>query len=175
MNPRVTFDYSDVRKFEKSLTRLGEKTTLKAVNKAAQKGSNIVGKAIRAAAPKGETGELRHGFKKKKEHSSVRGKAVYQYAMDPAKNEIFQKPVINVGKYGGKKSPAYYPSSVEYGFLTSAGGSGGYAYQKGQPLPAKHVEGSHFTKKAAEKASPAAVATMKRVLNEELDKEWAKK
>lgn len=172
MRHSVTFDCSDINKFKQSLDRLGQKTTVKAARKAAQKGSNVVGKAIRSAAPKGATGQLKHGFKKKAEKSRYKGKFVYQYAMDPAKNEIFQKPVLNVGKYGGKKNPAYYPASVEYGFLTSAGG--GLVFRQGQ-APVRHVEGSHFTRKAAEDSAPAVVQTMKKVLNEELDKEWAKK
>lgn len=172
MKNSVTFDTSDIRRFEKTLKRLGEKATLKAAKKAAQKGSNVVGKAIRSAAPKGETGQLRHGFKKTAEKSHLRGKFVYQYALDSAKNDIFQKPVVNVGKYGGKKNPAYYPASVEYGFLTSAGG--GLAYKPGS-ASTKKVEGTHFAKKAVESSAPAAVQTMQRVLSEELDKEWAKR
>lgn len=172
MRQSITFDSSDIRKFEKSLKRLGEKTTLKAAKKAAQKGSNVVGKAIRSAAPKGETGQLKHGFKKTAEKSRLKGKFVYQYAMDAAKNDVFQKEVKNVGKYGGKKNPAYYPASVEYGFLTSAGG--GLKYKPGTGS-VKHVEGTHFTKKAAEASAPAAAQTMKKVLSEELDKEWAKR
>lgn len=174
MKNSVTFDTSDIRRFEKSLKQLGEKATLKAAKKAAQKGSNIVGKAIRSAAPKGETGQLKKGFKKspRPEKSRLRGKFVYQYALDSAKNDIFQKPVVNVGKYGGKKNPAYYPASVEYGFLTSAGG--GLAYKPGK-ASVKHVEGTHFAKKAAESSAPATFQTIKRVLSEELDKEWAKR
>lgn len=77
-----------------------------------------------------------------------------------------------MGKYGGKKNPAYYPASVEFGFLTSAGG--GLAYKPGK-FSVKHVEGTHFARNAASAAAPAAAQTMKKVLLEELEKEWAKR
>ena len=170
----VTFDFRDLKRFEKTCKTLGEKTALKAAKKAAQKGSNIAGKAIRAAAPVGETGQLKKGFKKKAEKSKFKGKFVYDYAMDSAKNDIFRKQIKNPGILGGKSTTAYYPASIEYGFLAKAPGAG-YVFTPGKQLPAQKIEGTHFTKEAAEKAAPAAIAEMKRVLNEELDKEWAKK
>lgn len=174
MRASVTFDASDVKRFEKTCKILGEKTALKAARKAAQKGSNVVGKAIRSAAPKGNTGQLRKGFKKKKENSRLRGKYVYDYALDSAKNDIFQKPVKNPGTLGGKNKSGYYPASIEYGFLAKAPGTG-YFFTPGTKLKAQKIEGTHFTRDAAESAEPAATEEMKRVLNEELDKEWAKK
>ncbi len=139
-----------------------------------RKGSNVVGKAIRANAPKGATGQLRRGFKKKKEKSSKKGKYVYDYAMDSSKNDIFQKPIKNPGILGGKNKTGYYPASVEYGFLAKAPG-GGYSYQPGERRPSKKIEGQYFVKEASEASESAAVETMKQVLNEELDKEWLKK
>lgn len=174
MNQTVTFDTRDIERFKKTCDTLGEKTALKAARKAAQKGSNVVGKAIRSNAPVGATGQLKRGFRKKKEKSSKKGKFVYDYAMDKDKNEIFQKPIKNPGVLGGKNRTAYYPASVEYGFLTKAPG-GGYHYEPGQKRPSRKVEGTYFTREAAVSAEPAAVETMKRVLNEELDKEWAKR
>lgn len=179
MKASITFDYKDVIKFKKTCDRLGEKVAIKAANKAAQKGSNIVIKAVRAAAPK-DTGALKNGFKKKKEHSRLRGKAVYGYAMDKSKNDIFQKQIKEPGKYGGKKDTAYYPASVEYGFLTSDGsGKLNYSYSakkkrrsKRQHLSSRKVEGKHFAKNAAKASAAAAQETMKRVLNEELEKAW---
>lgn len=173
MRTAVTFDTRDLKKFEETCKRLDEKTALKAAKKAAQKGANIVGKAIRSAAPVGETGQLRKGFRKKMEHSRLRGKFVYDYAMDPAKNAIFQKPIRYPGTLGGKNKHAYYPSSIEYGFLARAPGAG-YVFTPGQRLPSQKIEGTHFTRKAAEESAPAVYAEVSRVLNEELDKEWAK-
>ena len=172
MRQTLTFDMKDIQRFEQTCKELGDKTALKAAKKAAQKGSNVVGKAVRKKAPKGETGQLRKGFKKKKEKSKSKAKFVYDYAMDSAKNSVFQKPVKNPGKYGGKKSIAYYPASIEYGFLHAAGN--GYRYEPGQNPPSKTIQGTHFTRDAAEEATPKAVETMHEVLNEELDKAWGK-
>lgn len=174
MRATISFDARDIRRFEQTCSRLGEKTALQAARKAAQKASNIVGKAIRSNAPVGETGQLKKGFKKKKENSRRRGKFVYDYAMDSAKNAIFQKPIKNPGILGGKSKQGYYPASIEYGFLAKAPGAG-YVFMPGRKYPAQKIEGTYFTREAAEKAGPAAVAEMKRVLNEELDREWTKK
>lgn len=168
------FDFRDIMRFQVTCNVLGEKTALNAAKKAARIGSNLIGKEIRKAAPKGNTRQLKKGFKKKPERSRFRGKFVFDYAMDPAKNEIFQKPIQHPGILGGKNKKAYYPSSIEYGFLARAPGAG-YAYIPGRKIPTQKVEGTHFTKRAAETAEPAAMAEMKRVLNEELDREWLKK
>ena len=167
----ITFDFKDILLFEATCKTIGEKTAMKAAKKAAQKGSTVVGTAIRKAAPKGKTGQLRKGFKKKAERSSLKGKFVYDYAMDSAKNEIFQKPIQHPGVLGGKNKHAYYPSSIEYGFLARAPG-GGYKFTAGEKRPAQKVEGTHFTRNAAEQAAPAATAVIKKVLNEELTKAW---
>ena len=184
----VRLDYKDLLRFEICCERLGEKTALKAARKAAQKGATLAGRAVRNAAPVGKTGQLKKGFKKKAEKSRKRGKFGYQYAMDRAKNDIFQKPIKRPGILGGKNDKGYYPASVEYGFLARAPG-GGYTYQRrmrgsnqyaekteeSYKLPSQHIEGQYFVRDAAKAAEPAVIAEMKRVLNEELDKEWAKK
>ena len=167
-------DFRDVVRFELTCRMLGEKTALKAARKAAQKGAVIVRKAVRRAAPTGETGQLKKGFKSKPEKSGKRGKFGYQYAMDPAKNDIFQKPIKRPGLLGGKNPKGYYPASIEYGFLARAPG-GGYSYQKGEKPAVQQIPGTYFVRDSAKAAEPAVIAEMKRVLNEELDKEWAKK
>ena len=183
--PAITFDYRDIQKFERTCRTFGDKTADNAAKKAAQKGSNVVGKQVRIEAPVGKTGELHNGFIKRKERSRLKGKHVYDYKLDRAKNSIFQKPIIRPGLYGGKNSKGYYPFSVEYGFLTKAPG-GGYTYQKhirgsnqyaqktreAYRLPSRKVEGQHFMKKARDHADAKARAVMKQVLNTELDKAW---
>lgn len=82
--------------------------------KAARSGATILLRATRANAPF-DTGALRKGIILKRERRTVQGKAVYQVTFDPAMNAIFQKKVID-----GKN--AYYPASMEYGFLTVNGG-----------------------------------------------------
>jgi len=160
----MSFDFSDVIRLQASLLKM-EKLPQKVVTKAAGKGATVAGKAVKAAAPRGQTRELSKGFKRKAEKSRTKGKKVYQYAMDPAKNDIFQKPIKNPGEAGGKhKTHAYYPASVEYGFLTRSKG-GGLTY----------VQGTHFVRNAAVKAAPVVESVIMKTLTEELEKEWKKK
>lgn len=122
---QMDFDFSEVEKLEKTFAQMEGKAVQKMANTAARKGADIVGAAIRKNAPVGKTGELKRGFRKTKERSKLYGKAVYDYAMDKNKDAIFQKKLKNPGVLGGKnRHHAYYPASVEYGFLARAKGGG---------------------------------------------------
>ncbi len=157
-------DFTEMWRLQAALNRLGN-LPQKVVNRAAGKGATVAGRAIRAAAPVGKTGQLRRGFVRKPERSKTKGKKVYDYSMDPAKNDIFQKPIKNPGALGGKKyDHAYYPSSVEYGFLARAKGGGVY-----------HVPGQHFVRKAAESSSAAVQRVIIDTMMTEIEKEWRKK
>lgn len=142
-----------------------EQVPQKCVTKAAGKGANVVRKSIRAVAPV-DTGALKRGIIREGERSRKKGKKVYKLMFDPGKNDVFQKPIKNPGAAGGNEEEdhAYYPASMEFGFLTRSKG-GGMSY----------VEGRHFMRDGAESSSSAAKQEMVRVLNEEIDKEWAKK
>ena len=159
----IRFDFSDMAKLQKMLRRVGE-LPRKVVNKAAGKGATVAGRAVRSAAPRGRTKQLNKGFKRKPEKSKELGKKVFDYAMDSAKNDIFQKPIKNPGVSGGKGPHAYYPNSVEYGFLTRST-SGGLRY----------VPGQHFVQKAANAARPQVESTVIKTAISELEKEWQKK
>ncbi len=164
---RVEFDLRDVARFEAALLRAGE-LPRKVVTKAAGKGATVAGKAISAAAPRGKTKQLSKGFKRRAEKSRLKGKKVYYYAMDSAKNDIFQKPIPAPGtEHPGtrrtKWSHAYYPASIEYGFLTRSKG-GGLSY----------VQGTHFVRKAAEQVKPKVNKVIIQTLTAELEKEWTK-
>lgn len=160
---RMEFDARDLKRFEAALGKM-EKLSQRVVNKAAGKGATIMGRAVRAAAPRGKTKQLSKGFKRYSEKSR-RGKKVFGYAMDPAKNEIFQKPIKNPGEAGGAKHPyAYYPASVEYGFLTRSKGGG-----------LRYVPGQHFVRDAAEVSKPVAERVIMKTLADEMEKEWKKK
>lgn len=135
----------------------------KCVTKAAGKGANVVRKAIRSNVPV-RTGALKRGIVRTGERSRLKGKKVYDLMFDPGMNDVFQKPIKNPGEAGGKSDHAYYPASMEYGFLTRSRG-GGYSY----------VPGYHFMRDSAEASSAAAKTEMITVLNQEIDKEWAKK
>lgn len=140
-----------------------EKIPQKCVTKAAGKGMNVVRRAVRGEVPV-NTGALKRGIIRKGERSRQKGKKVYDLMFDPGMNDVFQKPIKDPGAFGGKSKHAYYPASMEYGFLTRSLG-GGLSY----------VPGYHFMRDAAESSSGAAKKEMIRVLNEEIDKEWAKK
>lgn len=159
----ITFDFKEMVRLQTALARVGD-LPRKVVNKAAGKGATVAGRAIRAAAPKGKTRQLSKGFKRKPEKSKTPGKKVFSYAMDPAKNDIFQRPIKDPGVAGGKRPHAYYPNSVEYGFLTRSTGGG-----------LKYVPGQHFVQKAAEAARPQIESTVIKTAIAELEKEWQKK
>lgn len=157
----LTFYLQDLPKFHKTLKRV-EKVPQKAVTKAAGKGANVVRKAIRATVPV-DTGTLKRGIVRDGERSRVKGKKVYKLMFDPGMNDVFQRPIKNPGEAGGKSDYAYYPASMEYGFLTRSKG-GGLSY----------VPGYHFMREAAEASELPAKQAMIKAVTAELEKEWAK-
>lgn len=159
----IKFDFSEMAQLQKMLDRVGD-VPRKVVNKAAGKGATVVGRAIRKRTPKGRTKQLSKGFVRKPEKSKTLGKKVFDYSMDPAKKDIFQKPIKNPGVAGGKRPHAYYPNSIEYGFLTR--GIGDYL---------GYVPGDHFVQRAAEISQPQVESTIIKTAIAELEKEWQKK
>lgn len=153
--------FGDMAKFKQTLDKVGV-LPQKVVTKAAGKGRTVVRKAVRGQVPV-DTGTLKRGIVSKGERSRTKGKKVYEVRFDPALNDVFQKPIIHPGEAGGKNPKAYYPASMEYGYLTRSKG-GGLAY----------VPGYHFMKKAAEQVEAAAKQAMIRTATTELEKEWMK-
>lgn len=163
----LSFDFRDTARLAADLQRVGT-VPQKYVTKAAGKGASVVRGAVRAAAPVGETGQLKRGIIRVGERSRVKGKKVYDLMFDPAKNDIFQKPIPAPGtKHPGRRKTnykhAYYPASMEYGFLTRSEG-GGYSY----------VPGYHFMRDATEGASAEASKVMIDQFCTQLEKEWRK-
>ncbi|MGG4462609.1 HK97 gp10 family phage protein [Micromonospora provocatoris] len=111
-----------------------EKLPQKIVSRSARSGAKVVLKEARKNANK-DKGNMRKGIHIKAEKSRhvKKGKKVFQIRMNPKMNSIFQKPINDPGKYGGKRETGYYPSSQEHGFKTSNG---------------KHVPGKFFLKNA---------------------------
>ena len=70
-------------------------------------------------APTGDTGNLKKSIKKQMETPNKRNKGVYRLTYSAKFNDVFQKPTT--GKYGGTLPHAYYPASVEYGYLGKHG------------------------------------------------------
>lgn len=158
---KLTFYLQDLPRFYAALSRV-EKVPQRAVTKAAGKGATIVRKAVRGAVPE-DTGQLKRGIIRKGERSRTKGKKVYDLMFDPAKNDIFQKPIKQPGVAGGKSPHGYYPASMEYGFLTRSKG-GGLSY----------VPGYHFMRDAAKSAAPLAKQATIKTFTAELEKEWLK-
>lgn len=163
---KIEFDFREMSRLTAALDRV-EKIPQKIVTKAASKGAKIAGDAVKAAAPVGKTGQLRKGFKRYAE-KGYQGKKVYQYAIDENKNDIFQKEIpAPETKHPGRRRTnwdhAYYPASIEYGFLTRSTG-GGMSY----------VPGKHFARDAAEAVRPQVQSTIIRYMTQELEKEWQK-
>lgn len=165
-NAKMTFYFKDLPGFYLTLSRV-EKVPQRAVTKAAGKGATVVRKAVRGAVPE-DTGALKRGIIRNGERSRIKGKKVYDLMFDPRMNDVFRKEIPAPGTKhpGARRSEwdyAYYPASMEYGFLTRSKG-GGLSY----------VPGYHFMRDAAQSAEfPARQATIQ-AFTAELEKEWLK-
>lgn len=86
---------------------------------------------------------------------------MYDIGFPTAYNDVFQKPIKNPGVAGGKSSHAYYPNSVEYGFLTRSKGNG-----------IKYVPGQKNIRNKMDAAEPGVTAKIVQKAEEELGKLW---
>lgn len=134
------------RRIVRSATRAGASLDLRAARAYAPIGYGYIARK----GQYGETGALRSGIVLKEERTSSNGKAVFDIRMNNAKNDIFQKPIKQPGKYGGENSKGYYPTSMEYGFKTAKG----------------HWEGIHYLKNSADSNSDAVKQA---IINKALD------
>jgi hypothetical protein len=91
----------------------------KYLNKAGREGIANTERQVKAMAPKGKTGVLQKSIKKQMETPNKRNKGVYRLQYNPKFTDHFRKPTT--GAYGSKWPYAYYPSSVEYGYLGPKG------------------------------------------------------
>jgi hypothetical protein len=125
----------------------------KSLTKAAKAGREAPLAMAKEKAPR-KTGTLKRGIKPIMETPNKRTKTVYRLVFDRKYNDVFQKPIKNVGIYGGKKDTGYYPVSMEYGFKTK------YGFRFGE----------EFVKKAIEHTERSSAQKIVNVLNEEIDK-----
>ena len=166
MDCRADFDLKGIEKMIKTLDKMG-KSSQKAVSKAANAGGTAAKKAYSSApVPVGKTGNLLRAVKsvKKKRHQfkrRQRGVAMYDIAWPEEMDDVFQKPIKNPGVAGGKSDHAYYPNSVEYGFLTRAKGGG-----------IKFVPGQNIIRKKMDAEEPGITAKIVQKAEKELDKLW---
>lgn len=180
----IEFDLSGTVQLIKALQKL-DKSPQKAVTKGAREGIKPVLKAIKhGTVPVGKTKNLRKALKRKAEKSRQKGKKVYEVTFDKKYNELLQKQIKNPGLLGGKGQYAYYPSSIEYGFLVrKKGESKGHYYLKrekgsnqhseklgiGYKLPSRKVQGQHFMREGAENARAQSQEAIIKAMNEMLE------
>ncbi len=165
----VSFDTTGIVKMVKALDKMG-KSPQKAITKAANAGATVAQRAFRQSpVPVGETGNLQRAVKaaKKKRHSFARrqrGVAMYDITWPDDMNDVLQKPVKNPGEAGStatKSGHAYYPASIEYGFLTRSKGNG-YSY----------VPGTQILHSKMDAEAPSVMDRTIKKAEEELDKLW---
>ena len=158
----VSWSGGDLKKLKQSVEALGT-VPQKCVTSAAGKAATMVKRHIRQGDIPEDTGTLKRGIiRTKKERSKTKGKAVYRIDFDPALNDVFQKPVKHPGAAGSASTGnghAYYPYSMEFGFLTRDGG---------------YCPGFHFMRDGAEEMREEVNAVMVKKLTERLEKEWTK-
>lgn len=107
-----------INELQAQFDRVG-KMPKKYLTKAGRVGIADDERQVKALAPKGKTGTLKKAIKKKMETPNKRNKGVYRLRFDPKYTDQFRKDTTGV--YGGKTPYAYYPSSVEYGYLGKGG------------------------------------------------------
>lgn len=160
----VTVDMRDLKEAKKTFDAMG-KLPAKVVTAAARRGTTLTKKAILSSGKfPVDTGLMKKALKAKRERSRLKGKKVYDIRFDPTWNAYLQRPIQNPGEAGGKSDHAYYPASMEYGFLTRSKG-GGISY----------FPGFHFMAEEGEAVRGEVRAEMARKFNEAIKKEWEKR
>ena len=162
---RVDVHMDDLLEARRTFDAMGQ-LPAKIVTAAAGRGATVVKRAVKNSAEIPVlTGTMRKAVRRlRAERSKVKGKKVYPVGFDPAMNSVFQKPIRNPGEAGGQNDKAYYPASMEYGFLTRSKG-GGISY----------FPGFHFMAEAGESVRGEANAAMAKKFNEAIQKEWRKR
>ena len=158
---RIDFEYKDLVAMYKTLDKVGS-SPQKALNKGTSKAAMIVKRTVKGVAPV-RTGTLKRNIVTKTERSRLKGKKVRETTFRGGEeaNALLQKPIKNPGILGGSSPKAYYPASMEYGFLARAPGGG-----------VQYIEGRHFLLAGAEAASAPAKEAMIETMTKELDRIW---
>lgn len=156
----VSIDCRDLAKLQVMLAKMGGLPP-KAATSAAGKAATLVKRNIRQGEIPEYTGMLKRGIiRTKKERSKTKGKAVYRIDFDPAFNDVFQKPVKHPGAAGSTSTGnghAYYPYSMEFGFLTRDGG---------------YYPGFHFMRDGAEESRHKAEMKVLETMVKIMEKDW---
>ncbi len=159
---RITFEYDKdaLRQIQDNLREMGDS----AQKRASEVGLSAAKKelaAAKSAAPV-KTGMLRSGLVLNMEKNRPKGKQVFQVWPTPALNHIFQKPVLNPGQRGDgsrRRTIAYYPASMEYGFEHPSAG---------------RIPGRHYLEGTMEENSGSLREQMLRDIERQVEKAWSK-
>lgn len=173
----MEFDFSELFAFSKNLHQIGGMQQ-KYVVQAAKKGQAYVLDEVKRRAPVGKTWKLSANIVSVGERKRRDGKKVYETTFKGGEeaNSVLSKNIKRPGIAGGKSKKAYYPASMEYGFLTRANQGGGLRFvSRKTGIGLKRYEGKHFMREGAESASPRAKQIMIDTLTKRVEKEWKKK
>lgn len=161
---KVSVDLKDLKEAKKAFDAMGT-LPAKIVTAAARRGATVAKRAVQGSGKMPvDTGTMRKALRTKREKSRRKGKKVYEVVFDPALNAYLQRPIKNPGEAGGQSAKAYYPASMEYGFLTRSKG-GGISYSPG----------FHFMRDEGEAVREPIKEEMARKFNEAIQKEWMKR
>lgn len=174
----LTFDVSDIKAAEVMYQALADRggKVQKVVNKASSKAAQVVKRSAKQQAPV-RTGTLKRNIMIKAERSKAKGKKVRQVTFKGGAeaNALLQKPIKEPGKLGGKYPKAYYPASIEYGFIARAPG-GGIEYKNGEEvskdISTQKIEGLHFMREGADLVNQQAQDITVDTMMKELEKIW---
>ncbi len=95
---------------KRAMDKFGD-AVIQAVDEAIHETAETTKDMAIAKAPE-ETGALKRGIIVRRFNTRKNTLAVWDVGMDPAMNDVFQKPIKNPK---GKRKTAYYPASIEYG------------------------------------------------------------
>lgn len=151
--PQISISVEGARELEDQLAGIG-KLPKRILTKAAKAGMTpILNQARANATPFTKSGMMKRGIKSITETPNKRNKAVYRINWWGKYSDFYKKKIKKVGIYGGKKNPAYYPQSIEWGFPNAKG----------------MVNGKYFVRSAIEQHQEESAQKVIDTLSSEID------
>lgn len=152
--PEINMHVEGLDELQRQLDDFGKlpKRSLTAAAKAGMK--PILAQARSNASAYKKSGMMQRGIKAITEQRNKRNKAVYRINWWGKYSDFYKKKIKNPGIYGGKKNPAYYPQSIEWGY----------------PMKKRKVAGKYFVRSAIEQHQEASGQLIIDTLMSEIDK-----
>lgn len=153
-SPGINMHVEGLEELQQQLDDIGKlpKRSLTAAAKAGMK--PILAQARSNASPYKKSGMMQKGIKSLTETPNKRNKAVYRINWWGKYSDFYKKKINNPGIYGGKKNPAYYPQSIEWGY----------------PMKKRKMPGKYFVRSAIEQHQEASSQIIIDTLMSEIDK-----